>query len=186
VDDAALYDEAGLTGASRSALEDRLSRLLAENGAALGRLAAGYTRTAADRDDLLQDIALAVWQALPRFRGECSDRTFLFRVAHNRAIAYATRRRLALQAIDEECGEAESMRTPAPNPEAALSKAEEAARFVAAVRRLPMLYRQTIILALEGLSYREMAEVLGIAESNVGARLTRARQALRTLMGRTS
>lgn len=178
-----LYDEAGLTGASRSALEDRLSRLLANDGPALGRLAAGYTRTAADRDDLLQDIALAVWQALPRFRGECSDRTFLFRVAHNRAIAFATRRRLAIQAVDDD---AESVRTPAPNPEAALSKAEEDARFVAAVRRLPILYRQAIILALEGLSYREMAEVLGIAESNVGARLTRARHVLRTLMGRTS
>jgi RNA polymerase sigma factor (sigma-70 family) len=47
------------------------------------------------------------------------------------------------------------------------------------VRHLPVAYRQVVTLSLEGLSYGEIAEVLGITESNVGARLTRARQMLR-------
>jgi RNA polymerase sigma-70 factor (ECF subfamily) len=50
------------------------------------------------------------------------------------------------------------------------------------VHRLPVAYRQVVTLTLEGLSYREVAEVLGISESNVGARLTRARQILRRLL----
>jgi RNA polymerase sigma-70 factor (ECF subfamily) len=50
------------------------------------------------------------------------------------------------------------------------------------VQRLPVGYRQVVTLTLEGLSYRETAEVLGITETNVGARLTRARQILRRLL----
>lgn len=47
------------------------------------------------------------------------------------------------------------------------------------MQRLPFLYRQVVTLSLEGLGYGEIAEVLGISESNVGARLTRDRQFLR-------
>jgi RNA polymerase sigma factor (sigma-70 family) len=71
-----------------SLIERRFDQLLARDGPALMRLAAAYTRTASDRDDLFQEIALAIWQALPGFRGESSERTFLFRIAHNRSVAY--------------------------------------------------------------------------------------------------
>jgi RNA polymerase sigma-70 factor (ECF subfamily) len=53
---------------------------------------------------------------------------------------------------------------------------------MAAVRRLPLAYRQVVTLALEGVSYAEIADVLGISDSNVGARLTRARHMLRALL----
>ena len=52
-----------------------------------------------------------------------------------------------------------------------------------AMRRLPVMHRQVIVLALEDLEYREIAAVLGISENNVGVRLNRARARLRELMG---
>ena len=159
---------------SRKILEESFDRLLAANGAALTRLAASYTDTPSDRDDLLQEIALALWQALPRFRGECSERTFLFRIATNRAIAYLARRR-AHPVLEEEI----EAHDPAPNPEAGLVQEQRVEHLRSAIRRLPLAYRQAITLSLEGLGYGEIAEVLGISESNVGARLTRARQILR-------
>ncbi len=55
-------------------------------GPALRRLASAWERDAAAREDLLQEILLALWRALPRFRGECSEKTFVFRVAHNRRL----------------------------------------------------------------------------------------------------
>src|SRR5688572_3851732 len=76
--------------------EDRCVRLLHEHDRALRRLAASYERDPGRQQDLVQDIWLAVWQALPRFRGESSERTFIFRIAHNRAIShidYSQRRR---------------------------------------------------------------------------------------------
>jgi RNA polymerase sigma factor (sigma-70 family) len=159
---------------NRTTLERDFDRLVAANGPALTRLAASYTNTPSDRDDLLQDIAIALWQALPRFRGECSERTFLFRIAHNRAIAHLARSRS--QPIAK--GEIE-IHDPAPDPEAGLEQEQRVARLRRAIHQLPVVYRQVITLSLEGLGYGEMAEVLGISESNVGVRLTRARQILR-------
>ena len=161
----------------RAEQERRFDRLLAENGGALSRLAASYTNTAADRDDLVQEIALAIWRALAGFRGECSERTFVFRIAHNRAVTYLTRRR----AQRVEGGEVEVADT-APNPEAGLARDQQGARLRQAVHALPVLYRQVVMLVLEGMEYGEVAQVLGISESNVGARLSRARQMLRELM----
>src|SRR3954469_13757464 len=55
------------------------------------RLCAAYAFDAADREDLFQDIFLAVWRALPGFRGEASTRTWLYRIAHNVALTSQTR-----------------------------------------------------------------------------------------------
>jgi RNA polymerase sigma factor (sigma-70 family) len=159
----------------RAALEQHFDGVLAAHGAALTRLAASYTNTPSDRDDLLQEIAIAIWQALPRFRGDCSERTFLFRIAHNRGIAYLARSRPRMQVLAEEI----EVHDPAPDPESGLAQEQSAARLRRAIQGLPVSYRQVVTLTLEGLGYEEIAEVLGISESNVGVRLSRARQILR-------
>src|SRR4051794_6909282 len=79
----------------------RLGRLLAENARPLERIAASYGRTRADRDDLLQEIAAALWTALPRFRGDCSEKTFVMRVAHNRALTFLTKRGVQHDDVDD-------------------------------------------------------------------------------------
>jgi RNA polymerase sigma-70 factor (ECF subfamily) len=162
---------------SKAEIEERFHQLLSVNGPALIRLAAAYTNSRSDRDDLFQDIALAIWQALPRFRGESSERTFIFRIAHNRAITYMSQRRTPATS-DEEVEIAD----PRPNPEKGFAKEQQEARLFEAIHTLPIDYRQVITLTLEGLSYAEIAEVLGIGESNVGVRLNRARQLLRRLL----
>jgi RNA polymerase sigma-70 factor (ECF subfamily) len=126
---------------------------------------------------LFQDIGLAIWQALPRFRGESSERTFIFRIAHNRAITFMAQRRPVV-AADEEI----EVPDPRPNPEKGLAEEQQEARLFAAIHQLPMDYRQVITLTLEGMSYNEIAEIVGIGESNVGVRLNRARQMLRQLL----
>ena len=170
--------ENGLRATARGELEQTFDRLLAANGGALSRLAASYANSPADRDDLLQEIALALWRALPAFRGECSERTFIFRVAHNRAVTYLARR----YAHKAEAMESIDVADSAPNPEAGAARGQQGERLRRAVHSLPVLYRQVVTLMLEGMEYDEIAQVLGISESNVGARLTRARQMLRELM----
>src|SRR5215218_6875349 len=87
---------------SRDDLEQWFGEVLRQYGAALSRLAASYTRHAGGREDVLQEIAFAIWRALPRFRGESSERTFIFRIAHNRAITYLAQRRPTTIAADDE------------------------------------------------------------------------------------
>ncbi len=162
----------------RESTEARFDRILREHGPALSRLASGYERFAAAREELLQEIALAIWQALPRFRGECSERTFVYRIAHNRGLTHACRRRPAHQPLDE-LPEALAPVDPRPLPDEQAERARRRDWLMAAVRRLALPHRQVIMLALEDLSHAEIAAVLGITENNVGVRLHRARAALK-------
>lgn len=163
---------------AREDIKSRFARVLSEHGAALRRLAASYTDTKSDCDDLEQDIALAIWQALPGFRRECSERTFVFRIAHNRGIRHVSRRRLL---VAVEPGELDVV-DPSPNAEALCSSMQESNWLLGAVRSLPTIYRQILVLSLEGMDYSEISQVLGIGESNVGVRLNRARHLLKTLL----
>jgi len=165
-----------VTSASDAASE--LERIVRTYGDSLSRLAWGYVEHAADHDDLLQDVLVALWRALPAFRGESSERTFVFRVAHNRGLSFATRRRR-----HEPLSEELDVPDPRPGPEAELDRAQRHDRLVAAVRRLPEAQRQAVMLHLEGFSAREIAAMQGTTENNVAVRLTRARQALRVLLG---
>lgn len=159
--------------------ERRFLALLNANLAALGRLAGSYASGTAEREDLVQDIALALWQALPRFRGESSERTFLFRIAHNHCIDHITRRRPMASLQDLELDPVDGARSI----ETSLSQQQDSARLTAAVRQLPLIQRQVVVLALEDMDYAEIGAVLGITENNVGVRLNRARATLRKLMG---
>ena len=67
-------------------------RVLVDHARPLSRLVASDARSSADRADLLQDIALAIWLSLPGFRGACSERTFVLRAAHNRALTFLSKR----------------------------------------------------------------------------------------------
>ena len=71
-------------------IEDVLRRY----GPSPSRLASAYARHKAEREDLLQDISVALLVALPTFRVECPERAFVLRIAHNRALALVTRRRV--------------------------------------------------------------------------------------------
>jgi RNA polymerase sigma factor (sigma-70 family) len=165
----------------RAELEQRFTEILSAYGPALGRLASSYARGSGEHEDLLQEIAIAIWRALPTFRGECSERTFIYRIAHNRALTHLARRGPATESVDEGAAYADAL----ANPEQLLSAAQRRQRLLAAIRRLPVAYAQVVTLTLEELSYAEIAAVLGISESNVGARLSRARALLRQDLGGT-
>ena len=162
--------------------DENFERILREYGPALSRLAASYEPITALKDELLQEIALAIWRALPRFRGECSERTFVYRIAHNQGLSHAWRRHPAQQPLDEIVESREPV-DPRPQPEEHAAQQHERIRLVTAIQSLPLAYRQVITLILEDLSHAEIADVLGISESNVAVRLNRARKALKAALG---
>jgi RNA polymerase sigma-70 factor (ECF subfamily) len=162
----------------QSGLEARLQRLLSANQAALRRMVASYARSLEDQKDLQQEIALAVWRSLPGFRGDCSEKTFLLRIAHNRCLTFLQSQKSSVSL------EADPMdfQDRQPDAEDQALREEEKDGLLQAVRALPLIYREIVLLALEGLDYLEISEVVGISESNVGARLSRARQQLRQVL----
>jgi RNA polymerase sigma-70 factor (ECF subfamily) len=163
-----------------TSVDERAVRILRENAGSLERLLASYARSEADRADLRQDVALALWSALPGFRGDCSERTFLLRVAHNRALTFIAKRGAPTEEIEDHADRV--VATSGKNPAIAYERKERESRLLAAVRALPVLHRQVMTLMLEGLSHREIAAVLGTTENNVGVRANRARAAVRVLL----
>lgn len=161
------------------ALDARFRELLEHYRAPVARLASLYERERAEREDLAQDIWLAVWRALPGFRGDCSERTFIYRIAHNRALTHAGRHRATTAPLEE----ALDVLDPGISVEERVQAASERARLLAALRRLTPVQREVVLLTLEGLPQREIAQVLGITEPNVAVRLSRARAELTRRLG---
>lgn len=159
-------------------LRATFDRLLAEEGAALGRVARVYARDPGEAADLAQEIAVAVWLALPQFRGESSERTFVFRIAHNRGISFAARRRARERTTPLGAGD-EDATDPRPTPEEALDVRRRRDALLRALAELPLGARAVIALDLEGLTHQEIADVLGSTPNSVAVRLHRARAVLR-------
>jgi RNA polymerase sigma-70 factor (ECF subfamily) len=161
--------------------DEWFERVVEEYGPALRRLAGAWERDPAGRDDLLQEMLLALWKALPRFRGEAAQRTFVYRVAMNRALTHRFRR----PPDNEPLGAADHISDSRRTPEAEVAALEQRTQLLSALQSLPLPMRQVLTLSLEGLSRAEIADVLGITENNATVRLSRARRALQEALTRT-
>lgn len=171
--------EKSMDHAHRQQLEQEYEDLWREHGPGLSRLVSSYESSLHAREDLLQDIRLAIWRALSDFRGECSMRTFVYRIAHNRSLTHIWRRKSTLPQVEES----HDIIDPGPSPEVSIIRKMDHSKLMHAIRGLPLPYRQVITMALEELPQTEIAAVLGISENNVAVRLNRARNLLREKLG---
>jgi RNA polymerase sigma factor (sigma-70 family) len=133
-----------------------------------------------DRNDLLQEILFAVWKSIPAFRSQAKPSSYLYRVSHNAALLW-TRTEKNYQKRITQFG------ALAPNDSARdrdSLEEERLAHLYATIRELKPLERSLILMSLDGASYRDMAEVLGLSESNVGVKINRVKNQLaQTLKG---
>lgn len=144
----------------------------------------GFEAKAAIQDELFQEIALNIWRALPKFRQDAAVKTFVARIAHNvlaTHVAKAVKTIKADQDLSAISSEAEKDQRQ-PTPYQSLSQNQRQQKLAEAIRQLSLEQQQVITLALEGMSYQEIAEVLAITSNLVGVRLQRAKQALSKLL----
>lgn len=154
-----------------------LEGIIAAYGPGLARVAGSYEANPALQEELLQEILLAIHRALPSLERESSLAPFVFRIAHNRSVTHVMR-----HAGERRRSELHEPGPEAETPEQRLLADERSRRVAAAIRRLPLPYRQVMTLVLEELSYAEIAEALGLSQSNVGVRVSRAKAQLRTML----
>jgi RNA polymerase sigma-70 factor (ECF subfamily) len=152
---------------------------IGEYGPALARVARAYERDPGPRAELAQEMAVAIWRALPRLRDGDSLRAFVFRIAHNRAVSHVIARTREPKGGEDP----DVLVCDRPGPERALIEKERQARLLEAIRALPLPHCQPLLLLLEGLSYAEIAEALALSETNVGVRINRAKQKLKAMLG---
>ena len=145
------------------------------------KVARAYTLTTEDCQDLAQEILLQVWRSLPEFQGRAEASTWFYRVALNTALGWHRKERLRRARL-QPILEIEELPANGVDCAQQLVQRDVLERLYAAIRRLPKTDAALVLLSLDDLSYRQMAEVLGISESNVGVKLNRAKKALGELM----
>ena len=134
-----------------------------------------------DQDDLFQDVLLQVWSSIPAFRGEAKETTWIYRVAFNTALAWRRGERRRREG-HERFLQLEMPPQAQPSHVDALSQQEIVTQLYAAIRQLPKVDASLALMHLDGVSYQEMAEVLGISENYIGVKLNRIRKQLAELM----
>ena len=155
--------------------------VLHEHGGLLRRMACGYERNPAERDELAQEMAIAVWKALVRYRGDGSLRAFVAKVAQFTALERLRGRR---PAPGPEAALA-TVAGPEPGPQACAEATQRRDALMDAVQELPLGQRECVLLALEGFGNREIAQMLGTGANTVDQRLSRARSWLKKRMEQT-
>jgi RNA polymerase sigma-70 factor (ECF subfamily) len=150
--------------------EGLFEELFQRHKAPLERLCFAYLNAPAEVEDLFQEIMSNVWNALPQFRGEAQPATWLYRIAVNTALLY--RRKWRPSEVLPELPD------PAVDTHQNLEDRERLAALRRAIAVLPDQDRLVITLLLEGLSYREIAEVTGLTVNYVGVKVSRIKQAI--------
>ena len=147
---------------------------LAKHKALMFKIVRAYAFTPMDRDDLFQEVAIQAWRSIPAFRKESAVTTWLYRVSLNTAMSWSKKekRKGQTESIDSK----QHILTEDAEPDERLTWLYDE------ISRLDEIDRSIALLLLDGLSYEEMAAILGITQSNVGVKIHRIKK---QLMNRT-
>ncbi len=137
----------------------------------LFKVARLYGATHSDREDLFQEIALQIWHSVETYRGDCAATTWIYRVALNTALAW--RRKEYRHGRDRQDIEVATGLLIAPS-----SRDPRLDWIYQRIAELDEGNRALALLMLDGFSYRDIAQILGLSESNVGVKMNRIKAAL--------
>ncbi|HEY0437692.1 MAG TPA: sigma-70 family RNA polymerase sigma factor [Phenylobacterium sp.] len=152
--------------------DERYAKAAGEFGPAISRLAGAYEADPAVREDLIQDIHVALWRSLAVFDGRCSLRTWVYRVAHNSAASHVVKRR---RSRTERIGAIEDLERVADphDPEAAVGERQALDRLKALIHALGPPDRQVLLLYLEDLDAAAIGEITGLSAGAVATKIHR-------------
>lgn len=154
----------------------RFATLLEQHHGIVAKVAGTYAWQAEDRADLMQEIAAQLWRAFPRFDERRVFSTWMYRIALNVAISFVrdnSRRACTGVPLDEERHDIADDNAIDPERE------QQVALLHHFIQCQPPLDRALLLLYLEDRSQREIAETLGLSETNVATKIGRLKQRLR-------
>lgn len=161
----------------KALLEKEFLALVNEHRGILHKVCRMYQWHKDAREDLFQEILLQLWRAYPSFRADSKASTWMYRIALNTAISgiRKDKRRLPLQ-------ETETLPEVADSSPSGLERQERRELLLKAIFSLSKVEKALMLLYLEGYSYEEMAELLGISLSNTGVKISRIKKKLKELL----
>lgn len=156
----------------------KLEEIVEAHAGMVRRIATVYERHPDRVDDLVQDVWIAVWQALPRLNNPGNLKPYIARITQNICVTHIRR---AL--IRQTQSLSDTLPDLAPSPDQATGHAMQLARLIEAVRSLPDNLKMVVSLYLEEMPIKDIALALGISESNASVRLHRAKAAITLTFG---
>ena len=146
-------------------------------GADIARFVAGYEAQPAKRQELLQEVHLSLWQSFAGFRGQCSLRTWVYRIAHNVGVTHVQR---SVRAFERHAIDLDAAQTCADEAAdiAFTDRRLDFERVLAMIHALAPLDRQVMLMYLEDIDAATIAEVTGISARNVATKIHRLKALL--------
>jgi RNA polymerase sigma-70 factor, ECF subfamily len=136
------------------------------------RIARANAFLISDQEDLIQEILLQLWNSIPNFEGKCKESSWVYRVALNTAITFGRKEKSLRERNLMMASDLHILK------ETSQPRNEKLEWLYEQIRRFDPINRSLMLLHLDGQSYLEIAEILGISEKNVGVKLSRLRQIL--------
>lgn len=153
--------------------EDEFIHLIQQNQGLIYKITTIYTRDREEQKDLYQEIVYQTWKSFDQFKKASKPSTWLYRVGMNTAITNLNRTKKRVTAVPLDGLDLDF----ADDLESGLEERLKA--LYAEIRKLGLLDRGIVFLFLEGKSHDEIAEIVGISNSNVGTRLSRIKDKLK-------
>lgn len=149
-------------------------KIVDENQGIIYKVCKMYRNFKEDQEDLFQEIVLQLWKAFPNFRKESKVSSWMYRIALNTAIATFRKNKIELEFKGSVPKEIQA------NYSKEQSDKEE--QMFNAIRKLNNAERALIALYLEDYSHREIGDILGITENNVGVKISRIKVKLKEIL----
>lgn len=158
------------------AKEIAFAELIRKHQGLLFKVTSIYTDNKTDQEDLFQEVVYQLWKSFDSFRNESKISTWMYRVAMNTAITLLKKRKQRPDAIPIS----DNILSYSENTDE--EYAERLRTLYKHIARLDVLEKGLMLLLLEGKSYKEIAEITGLSDSNVGTRISRIKKKLKTNM----
>jgi RNA polymerase sigma-70 factor, ECF subfamily len=157
--------------------EIRFKKLVKENEERIRRICSYYAPTAEDSNDMYQEVLINTWKSLDSFRGDSAPGTWMYRIAVNTSLSFSGKhyKRMKLN-VDLETTNIQDV---LEQDEDQLIRQENLELLQAELNQLSFIEMALMGLVIEGLSTKEISEVIGITESNVRVRIHRIKNELR-------
>lgn len=156
--------------------QEEFVRIIKENQGLIYKVAALYTEQKQDRNDLYQEIVFQLWKSFESFRAESKISTWMYRIALNTAIGQLNKRKKRGREVGMEV-------LPQMVTDPSSDILEERVKLLhREIQNLNILEKGIILLLLEGKKYEEIAEITGLSTTNVGTRISRIKEKLKSKM----
>lgn len=153
--------------------EEQFTSLIREHKTTIYTVCYMFSKDAAEIDDLFQEVLVKIWQGFESFRGDSNARTWIYRIALNTCIDADKKKKRAGQRVP--------LSVDIDPFEGTDDAALQTRQLYARINRLGLVDRSIVLLWLEGISYDEIGEIVGISPKNVSVKLVRIREQLKKM-----